>query len=127
MSKAHLENVQLSGIRSVLDCWKQGIADRDLSAVASAFTPDALFQGMRPTFTIGREGVKAYYEAQAPGLTVEYQILHLQEIAPDAAIVYLSARFRKGSGDLLMTRITTILRCSGDGWLISHYHVSALH
>ena len=126
MSNAHLENVRLGGILSVLDRWKQGIADGNLSAIVSAFTPDAMFQGMRPTFTIGRDGVKQYYSAQAPGLTVEYQILHLREIAPDAAVVYLSATFRKESGDLLQTRITTILRYSDDRWLISHYHVSAL-
>jgi uncharacterized protein (TIGR02246 family) len=102
MSNANLGNdVGFGAITPVLDRWKQGIADGDLSAIASAFTPDALFQGMKPTFTIGRDGVKQYYSAQAPGLTVEYQLLHLRQLAADAVVVYLSATFSKKRGDLL--------------------------
>jgi uncharacterized protein (TIGR02246 family) len=128
MTNAHVGNVVGCGaITPVLDRWKQGVADGDLSAIASAFTPDALFQGMKPTFTIGRDGIKQYYSAQAPGLTVEYQLLHLRQLVADAVVVYLSATFRKKRGDLLQTRITTILHYSEDGWLIDHYHVSALH
>jgi uncharacterized protein (TIGR02246 family) len=68
MTNAHVGNVVGYGaITPVLDRWKQGVADGDLSAIASAFTPDALFEGMKPTFTIGRDGVKQYSSAQAPG------------------------------------------------------------
>jgi uncharacterized protein (TIGR02246 family) len=111
-------------VTAVLDRWKQGIADADLDTIAEAFTEDALFQGLRPSFSLGRDGVRDYYGSQAPGLTVEYRILHVRELAADTVIVYLHADFRLGSGAELATHITIVMSRGADGWLISHYHVS---
>ncbi len=126
MNTAHSNQVEAGEISFVLDKWKSGIANRDLNAIAEVFTPGALFQGMRPTFTIGQDGVKEYYGAQTPGLSVEYEILYLRPVNDDAVVAYIGATFHRGDGGILRTRITTVLRRAKEGWLIDHYHVSAL-
>jgi uncharacterized protein (TIGR02246 family) len=113
-------------ITPVLDRWKQGIANADLDAIAQVFTDDALFQGLHPSFSRGRDGVKDYYGSQAPGLTVEYEILHQRQLSADTVIAYLQADFRLGSGAELPTHITTVLSRGADGWRIGHYHVSRI-
>jgi uncharacterized protein (TIGR02246 family) len=107
-----------------LDLWQEGIAAGDLEKIAGAFAPDALFKGLHPEHSIGREGVKVYYGSQEPGLTVDYRVLHLREIDRDSVVAFLEADFHTGRGDLLRTHITTVLRAYDAGWFIAHYHVS---
>jgi uncharacterized protein (TIGR02246 family) len=126
MRTADSHQVEVHEISSVLDDWKSGIATRNLNAIADVFTPEALFQGMRPTFTIGRDGVKEYYGAKPPGLSVEYEVLNLRQLGDDAVIAYVGATFHRADGGILRTRITTVLSRAEERWLIDHYHVSAL-
>lgn len=115
---------EAAGFEAALGRWQQGIAAGDLEMIASAFTIDALFKGLHPEHSIGREGVKEYYGSQEPGLTVEYRVLHLREISPGSAVTFLEADFHTGRGELVRTHITTVLCDSDAGWLIAHYHVS---
>ena len=43
-------------LRGVLDQWKAGVDAHEPQKVASVFTKDAIFQGLRP-YSVGRSGV----------------------------------------------------------------------
>lgn len=112
------------GIRSALESWSAGIAAGDLKRIASAFAPDALFQGLRPAPTFGREGVTQYYDSQPAPLTVDYDIVRVRPLGTAAALVYLMAVFHPEGLDDLITHITMIFVETDREWVIDHYHVS---
>jgi hypothetical protein len=92
-------------IETVLDGWKAGIDNHEPGRVASRFTEDALFQGLRPTHSIGREGVRDYYASQSLGLTADYRILEAWQVAEDTILGYLHVDF--GFVDLPTSRRST--------------------
>ena len=47
-------------LRGVLDRWKAAVDAHQPQQVASYFTEDAIFQGLRP-YSVGRQGVADYY------------------------------------------------------------------
>jgi ketosteroid isomerase-like protein len=47
-------------LRGVLDQWKAAVDAHQPQQVASYFTADAIFQGLRP-YSLGRQGVADYY------------------------------------------------------------------
>jgi hypothetical protein len=55
------------------------------AAVASYFTEDAIFQGLRP-YRVGRQGVAEYYASQPLGLAAAYQILETRRPAEDLVL-----------------------------------------
>jgi len=104
--------------------WQSGIAAFDLDTIASAFTNDALFQGLRPNYTLGHDGVRDYYGHIGPGLSVDYQIRETTQFGPDALLTYSTADFTHADGSTTNTHLTAVLRRANGQWLISHYHVS---
>src|SRR5689334_572766 len=69
-------------LRGVLDQWQAGIDAHEPHKVAAVFTDDAIFQGLRP-YSVGRDGVAAYYDSQPHGMTVSYQILQTRRPAEE--------------------------------------------
>ncbi len=57
-------------LRGVMDRWKAAVDAHKPEEVASVFTEDAFFQGLRP-HSVGRQGVAAYYESQPIGLAAD--------------------------------------------------------
>jgi uncharacterized protein (TIGR02246 family) len=113
-------------IRAVLDGWKAAIDNHEPKKVASFFTPDALFQGFRPTHSIGHQGVIDYYASQPLGLTADYRILDIRQLTDDVIVSYQSVDFGFTDRPTLPVHLTTVLRKLEDVWLISHYHVSKI-
>ena len=111
-------------IAPALTRWQQGIGAGDLDRIASAFTTDALFQGLRPEHSIGRAGVVAYYDSQPVPLTVEYDVLRAHDLGDDAVVAYLEALFHLEGRDDIVTHLTLVFEREADDLLISHYHVS---
>lgn len=119
------ETPSAARIAPALFRWQQGIGDGDLDRIASAFTADALFQGLRPHHSIGRSGVVAYYDSQPVPLTVEYDVLRAHDLGDDAVVAYLAAVFHLEGRDDIATHLTLVFEREDDGeLLISHYHVS---
>jgi uncharacterized protein (TIGR02246 family) len=111
-------------VERVLDGWQGAIARGEPELVAGYFTHDALFQGLRPTHSVGRQGVADYYAAQRPGLTADYRILRSRRLSEDAILSYQRVDFAAMGEVVARTHLTVVLTRSGESWLISHYHVS---
>jgi uncharacterized protein (TIGR02246 family) len=112
-------------VTRVLDGWQHGIDRHRPEDVAAFFTADALFQGSHPDYSTGRPAVADYYEQQPVGLTVEYRIREIRELAEGVLLSYVDPDFTRPDGEILRFHLTVVLQRQGDGeWLISHYHVS---
>ncbi|MEU4400555.1 YybH family protein [Micromonospora orduensis] len=113
-------------LRTVLDRWRSAVDAHDPDRVASCFTEDAIFQGLRP-YTVGRDGVAAYYAAQPFGLTATYDIREARRFADDLVLGYLEVEFGFTDRPALTVSLGVLLRRIDDDWLIGHYQVSKLH
>lgn len=114
-----------SGIlRAVLDEWKAGIDAHDPARVAAVFTEDAVFQGLHP-YTVGRNGVFAYYDGQPTGLTVDYRIDEVRRPSEEVVLGYGRADFTRPDGTVNALRLGVVLTRGDGDWLIQQYQVSA--
>jgi uncharacterized protein (TIGR02246 family) len=116
------ENDILTG---VLDEWKSAVDAHDPDRVAASFTEDAIFQGLHP-YSVGREGVAAYYASQPLGLTADYELLESRRPAEDVVLGYSSVDFGFTDRPTLSVHLSVLLRRIDGVWLISHYQVSRL-
>ncbi|MCK2221819.1 SgcJ/EcaC family oxidoreductase [Actinomadura sp. ATCC 31491] len=112
-------------LRDVLDRWRAGLAAHEPQQVAALFTEDAIFQGLRP-YSVGRDGVAAYYDAQPPGLAAAYRVLEIKEPADDLVLGYLAVDFTFTDRPALHVNLGVLLRRTAEGWRIAHYQVSHL-
>jgi uncharacterized protein (TIGR02246 family) len=113
-------------LRNVLDPWKDGVDSHEPQRVASLFTEDAIFQGLHP-YSVGREGVAAYYESQPRGLTATYRILEARQLAADVVQGYVSVDFMFTDRPSLNVYLCVLVKRVENGWRICHYQVSLLH
>jgi len=112
-------------LRGVLDQWKAAVDAHQPQQVASCFTADAIFQGLRP-YSVGRQGIADYYASQPLGLAAAYQILESRRPAEDLVLGYLSVAFSFADRPTLNVYLSVLLTHAQDGWYISHYQVSRL-
>ncbi|MFG1837557.1 YybH family protein [Micromonospora sp. NPDC049175] len=112
-------------LRTVLDRWRAAVDAHEPDRVASCFTDDAIFQGLRP-YTVGRDGVAAYYAAQPLGLTASYDIRETRRLADDVVLGYLEVEFGFTDRPPLPVHLGVVLRRTDKDWQISHYQVSQL-
>ena len=112
-------------LRGVLDQWKAAVDAHQPQQVASCFTEDAIFQGLRP-YSVGRQGVADYYASQPLGLAATYQILETRRPAEDLVLGYLSVAFSFADRPTVDMYLSVLLKHTQDGWQISHYQVSRL-
>ena len=112
-------------LRGVVDQWKAAVDAHQPQQVASYFTEDAIFQGLRP-YSVGRQGVADYYASQPLGLTAAYQILETRRLAEGLVLGYLSVAFSFVDRPMLDVYLSVLLTHAQDGWQISHYQVSRL-
>jgi SnoaL-like domain len=112
-------------LRGVLDQWKAAVDAHQPQQVASYFTEDAIFQGLRP-YSVGRQGVADYYASQPLGLAAVYRILETRRPAEDLVLGYVSVDFSFVDRPTLNVYLSVLLMHTQDGWQISHYQVSRL-
>lgn len=112
-------------LRGVLDRWKSAVDAHEPQRVASYFTEDAIFQGLRP-YSVGRQGVTDYYDSQPLGMTAAYRILETRRLAEDLVLGYLSVDFSFTDRPTLTIYLSVLIKQAADGWYISHYQVSSL-
>lgn len=120
-----MTSTEVEILRTVLDRWKSAVDAHDPKRVASHFTDDAIFQGLRP-YSIGHAGVAEYYDAQPIGLTAAYDIRETRRLADDLVLGYLTVDFSFTDRPTLAVYLSVIVRRVGDVWLIDHYQVSRL-
>ncbi|MCG7593309.1 SgcJ/EcaC family oxidoreductase [Mycobacterium sp. PSTR-4-N] len=111
-------------VKSVLDEWKAGIDAHDPERVAAVFADDAVFQGLAP-YTVGRDGVRRYYDGQPHGMTVDYRIDEVRRPAEHVVVGYGAADFHRPDGTVVSLRLGVVLARAHDGWSIQQYQVSA--
>lgn len=112
-------------LHDVLDRWKAGVDNHEPERIASLFTEDAIFQGLRP-YSVGRRGVADYYASQPPGLSAAYRILESRRLSDDTALGYLTVDFSFTDRPTVSINLLVLLKRSDADWLISHYQVSRL-
>jgi uncharacterized protein (TIGR02246 family) len=113
-------------LRGVLDQWKAAVDNHEPQRVASHFTEDAVFQGLRP-YSVGRQGVADYYASQPLGLSAAYRILESRRLSDDIVLGYLTVDFSFTDRPTLNVNLGVVLkRSDGGDWYISHYQVSRL-
>ncbi|MDQ1032566.1 uncharacterized protein (TIGR02246 family) [Streptomyces umbrinus] len=112
-------------LRGVLDRWKAAVDSHEPQKVASLFTEDAIFQGLRP-YSVGRQGVADYYDSQPLGLTAAYRIVETRHLADDLVLGYLSVDFSFSDRPTLTVSLGVVVKRAEDDWYISHYQVSRL-
>lgn len=110
-------------LTGVLDAWKSAVDAHDPKRVAASFTEDAIFQGLHP-YTVGRDGVAAYYDSQPLGMTADYRIVETRRLAEDVVLGYSSVEFAFTDRPAISVHLSVIVRRAGDEWLIAHYQVS---
>ncbi|MGW6503569.1 YybH family protein [Nonomuraea angiospora] len=112
-------------LRGVLDRWKAGVDEHEPDRVASLFTEDAIFQGLRP-YSVGRQGVAGYYASQPAGLSAAYRVVESRRLCEDLVLGYLSVDFSFTDRPAISVNLLVLLKRSHAEWLISHYQVSHL-
>ncbi|AEY93051.1 hypothetical protein AQJ11_39720 [Streptomyces corchorusii] len=112
-------------LRGVMDRWKSAVDAHEPRQVASNFTEDAVFQGLHP-YTVGRQGVTEYYDSQPLGLTADYRVLEVRELAEDALLGYLHVDFSFTDRPAIKANLGVVVRRTDDRWRIAHYQVSKL-
>jgi uncharacterized protein (TIGR02246 family) len=110
-------------VREVMDRWKSAIDAHEPQRVAEQFTEDAIFQGLRP-YSVGRQGVIAYYDSQPVGMTVAYRVLETRPVSADAALGYLHADFSMPDQSTISVRIGVLVTRGDDGWRVGYYQAS---
>lgn len=112
-------------VREVMDRWKAGIDSHQPDRVADQFTEDAIFQGLRP-YSVGQQGVYAYYDSQPHGMTVSYRILRTRPVAAGAVLGYLHADFAFPDRSIVSVRIGVLVTQGSGGWRIAYYQASKI-
>ncbi|OBK14504.1 nuclear transport factor 2 family protein [Mycobacterium asiaticum] len=112
-------------VRAVMDCWKAGIDAHEPQRVAELFTGDAIFQGLRP-YSVGPQGVAAYYDSQPLGMTVSYDILETRRVAAGNVLAYLNADFSIPDRPMISVRIGILVTQAGGRAKIAYYQASRI-
>jgi uncharacterized protein (TIGR02246 family) len=109
-------------LRPVLDAWRQAINAHEPAEVAELFTEDAVFQGLQP-YAVGPAAVEKYYAGQPAGMTAGYRVLKATRLGDDVVLGWVAADFTIGA-EIRRVNLTVVVRRTGSGWRIAHYHVS---
>ncbi len=107
----------------VLDQGKAGVDAHEPQKVASVFTEDAIFQGLRP-YSVGRQGVADYYDAQPRGMTVAYRILETRRPTEGLVLGYIRADFAFPDRQTVSLHLSVLVSHGDAGWRIRHYQAS---
>jgi uncharacterized protein (TIGR02246 family) len=110
-------------LRAALDQWQAGIDAHEPQKVAAVFTEDAIFQGLHP-YSVGRDGVAAYYDSQPLGMTVTYRVLETRRPTEELVLGYVRADFAYLNRDTVSLNLGVLVTQSDTGWRILHYHAS---
>ena len=110
-------------LRGALDEWKAGVDAHEPQKVAAVFTDDAIFQGLHP-YSVGRQGVADYYDAQPHGMTVTYRILETRRPTGELVLGYVCADFAFPDRPTVSLNLGVLVTHTDAGWRILHYQVS---
>ncbi|MFD8717716.1 YybH family protein [Streptomyces sp. NPDC059629] len=112
-------------LTEVLDQWKAAVDAHRPERVAALFAEDAIFQGLHP-YSVGRQSVADYYEAQPLGMKAEYRILETRRPADDLVLGYLAVEFTFTDRPPRDVKLSVLVSRTGGGWSLAHYQVSSL-
>ena len=106
------------------DLWSRAFAARDIDAIVSLYSEDALLFGSTPDLFLGREGVRAYFAGLRADVALDdFPRQDVHRSGPDTIIAAGYWRFFFG-GEARPYRLTwTIVRSDGE-WRIAAHHAS---
>ncbi|MEU4097498.1 nuclear transport factor 2 family protein [Streptomyces sp. NPDC026673] len=113
-------------MRETLSRWQAAFDGHRPDDMAELFTSDAFFQGFGPEVTVGRDAVRAYYDA-----VPEYRRAHVGKvqgyrIGEEVAGGFADVVFRDPSGWEAPVHLSLVLQREGGDWRIRAYHVSRI-
>jgi uncharacterized protein (TIGR02246 family) len=111
-------------MRDMLDRWKAAFDGHHVAAMAELFTTDALFQGFGPEVLVGRDAVRAYYEAVPDDRTADVTVIATYGIGEQAAGGFADVVFRDPAGWQAPVHLSLVLQRDEGAWRIRQYHVS---
>jgi uncharacterized protein (TIGR02246 family) len=111
-------------MRETLDRWKAAFDGHHTDAMAALFTTDALFQGFGPEVLVGRDAVRAYYEAVPDDRTADVTVIATYGIGEQAAGGFADVVFRDPAGWQAPVHLSLVLQQDEGAWRIRQYHVS---
>ncbi len=104
----------------ILRRWSDAIVERDLDALSTLFAPDAVFVATAAAPLIGRQQIRAYYEAAPEGLTARASLVLASAQSSGLAMV-ADVDFDLPDGGVLTGRLC--LACPADR-AITLYHLA---
>ncbi|WP_327365782.1 YybH family protein [Streptomyces sp. NBC_01217] len=111
-------------MQEVLDRWKAAFDNHQPDVIAQLYTPDALFQGFGPTVVVGRDAVRAYYEAVDADRRADVTVLHTYTLDDQVAGGFADITFSGADGWEAKVHLSLVLHREYDDWKIRQYHVS---
>ncbi|MBA5220424.1 SgcJ/EcaC family oxidoreductase [Streptomyces griseoaurantiacus] len=109
----------------VMDRWKAAVDAHEPEEVAALFREDAVFQGLHP-YSVGRQGVAAYYASQPAGLGAVYEVLETRALTDDVLLGYLGVDFTFTDRPDLHVTLSVVLTREAGQWSLAHYQVTRL-
>jgi uncharacterized protein (TIGR02246 family) len=113
-------------MHDVLDRWKTAFDGHELDAMADLFTPDALFQGFGPQVIVGRDAVRAYYEAVPDTRSADVTVVATYAVGERLSGGFADVTFRDPTGWEAPVHLSLVLQNDQGGWRIRQYHVSRI-
>ncbi len=113
-------------MRETLERWKAAFDGHHVDAMAELFTADALFQGFDPEARVGRDAVRAYYEAVPADRTADVTVLATYGLGAQVAGGFADVVFRDPAGWTAPVHLSLVLVRDDGAWRIRQYHVSRI-
>ena len=112
-------------IECVVARWAQAFNAHHLDELRELFAEDASFQGFGPEVMIGGASIHAYYGAVPDYRRAEdVAVLCSYPIGDGVAGGFVKVVIRDPSGWEAPVRLSLVVQCEGEQWLIRQYHVS---
>jgi uncharacterized protein (TIGR02246 family) len=126
-----LTNISVDTVNSLLQRWQAAFNARDIGALVALYSEDACLFGGKPTLSVGRSAVHAYFSALPPvRLQAEFGEQTIVQLAPGvitSAGFITFARMTDPPSGPVPFRITLTIVDSGGTWRIASHHASQVN
>jgi uncharacterized protein (TIGR02246 family) len=111
-------------VESILSRWAEAFGRGDGAAIASLYTPDALFIGGAGGVRFGPEEIAAYFAASAAKGEVVFRDVVVRPQGEDARVVAMIGAISIAGGEPRDFRFLQLHVRTPDGWRIAGHHGS---
>ena len=111
-------------VESLLREWIAAFNSHDLDRHMQLYMPDATLFGAVDDLKVGRDAIRGYFGARAPGMRVRhYPMPRVAALGPDVTVTAGHVDFADGD-ELFPYRMTWVLVRQDGNWRIAQHHGS---